>query len=464
MGVERARSCGPERSGSPAGWLYVLALASLGIAVALTVMAMPMSWAAFGVSLVLLAAGVYRQSAATRLRREDEAALAQKEQEVEEQVGRVQSAKRALQEYLAVLGARSVEELRAVARELDAFRARLAAAKDRYEMAHKYWFEASQEFSTIEQELVGILKTLGCLEGGEAVNDGAVNLGRRKLAKVASDKRNLEVLKERIGETRDLSGLEERLSGVEVKEKAVLAACRASSVAGLEEKLAAKEEYDEVARTLSEYAGRRDALLSGRDTAEILEEVAALEADPAIGSQEVLEDEVLQGSFSESDYEVKRRAQDGLKSRLGELRSRLAALENGIRLRTEDGRPVSEIEEDLARKQAVEEELMLDREALDLAHDTLSELSKRLRREFAPALNKRVGEILGKITSGKYSDIRISPDLEMSVVHPETGSQREASLLSGGTVDQCYFALRVAIAEAITKKDELPFFDDSFVQ
>jgi uncharacterized protein YhaN len=465
--VERARSLvASRRSGSPAGWLYVLALASLGIAVALTVMAMPMSWAAFGVSLVLLAAGVYRQSAATRLRREDEAALAQKEQEVEEQVGRVQSAKRALQEYLAVLGARSVEELRAVARELDAFRARLAAAKDRYEMAHKYWFEASQEFSTIEQELVGILKTLGCLEGGEAVNDGAVNLGRRKLAKVASDKRNLEVLKERIGETRELlSGLEERLSGVEVKGKDVLAACRANSVTELEEKLAAKEEYDEVARTLSEYAGRRDALLSGRDTAEILEEVAALEADPAIGSQEVLEDEVLQGSFSESDYEVKRRAQDGLKSRLGELRSRLAALENGIRLRTEDGRPVSEIEEDLARKQAVEEALMLDREALDLAHDTLSELSKRLRREFAPALNKRVGEILGKITSGKYSDIRISPDLEMSVVHPETGSQREASLLSGGTVDQCYFALRVAIAEAITKKDELPFFlDDSFVQ
>jgi uncharacterized protein YhaN len=37
--------------------------------------------------------------------------------------------------------------------------------------------------------------------------------------------------------------------------------------------------------------------------------------------------------------------------------------------------------------------------------------------------------------------------------------------LSGGTVDQCYFALRVAIAEAITKKEEIPFFlDDSFVQ
>ena len=83
----------------------------------------------------------------------------------------------------------------------------------------------------------------------------------------------------------------------------------------------------------------------------------------------------------------------------------------------------------------------MDWEALDLAYKTLSELSKSLRREFAPELNRRVGEIMKKITSGRYRDIRISPDLEISVVHPETGSQVDVSSLSGGTVDQCYFAL-----------------------
>ncbi|HHY45184.1 MAG TPA: AAA family ATPase [Firmicutes bacterium] len=466
--VERARSQVVSRkaTGSP-GVLYALALATLGIAVALTVMAMPMSWSAFGVALALLAAGVYRQSAAAKLRREDETVLAQKEREVEEQVERIESARKALQEYLAVLGAKSVEELRAVARDLDLYRARLKNARERYEAAHKFWFEASQEFAAIEKELVEILKSLGCLEGGEAITDAVVNLGRQKLAKHASLKRDLVTLNERMGETRDLlSELDERLSRLKTKETEVFAACGVQSSAELEKKLVAKREHDEAERTLSEYRGRLGAFLLGRDPAEILEEVARLDAELAVSPWQATEGEaVYEETVSESDYEARRRAQDAVKARLGEVKTRLAALENGIRLRMEDTRPVFEIEEELARKRAVEEELAVDWEALDLAYNTLSELSKSLRREFAPELNRRVGEIMKRITSGRYRDIRISPDLEISVVHPETGSQVDVSSLSGGTVDQCYFALRVAIAEAITKKDEIPFFlDDSFVQ
>ena len=56
-------------------------------------------------ALALLAAGVYRQSVAQHARREDEAVLAQKEREVEEQEERIESARRSLEEYLAVLGA-----------------------------------------------------------------------------------------------------------------------------------------------------------------------------------------------------------------------------------------------------------------------------------------------------------------------------------------------------------------------
>ena len=120
---------------------------------------------------------------------------------------------------------RSVEELRAVSRELDAYRARLKNAEDRYEVAHKYWFEASQEFSVIEKELVGVLKSLGSLEGGEAVTDAVVNSGRQKLSAIASLKRDLETLNERACETRELlSELEERLSRLKTKERDLCAA------------------------------------------------------------------------------------------------------------------------------------------------------------------------------------------------------------------------------------------------
>lgn len=466
--LERARAQLASRSygGSP-GWVYGLALAFLGIAVALTVMAMPMSWAAFGVALVLMGVGIYRQSVAARLRREDEAALAEKERELEEQEGRIESAREALREYLAVLGAKSVEELRAVARELDLYLTRLRSARKRYEEAHKFWFEASQELSVIEKELVEVLRSLGVLEGGEAITDQVINSGRQKLARAASLKRDLAGLRERENETRDLiDRLERRLSELKTKEAELFAACGVSDRPGFERKLSAKKEYEDASRALSEYQGRLEALLAGRDPVEIADEAARIEAEIAVSPWRAPEGESpVQDQVSESDYEARRSEQDALKSRLGEVKANLAALENGIRLRTEDTRPVPEIEEDLARKRAIEEELMVDWEALDLAHNMLSELSKSLRREFAPELNRRVSEIMSRITSGRYSDIRISPDLEISVVSPETGHQLEVSCLSGGTVDQCYFALRVAIAEAITKKEEIPFFlDDSFVQ
>lgn len=478
--AERARSAVTSRNpGGASGWLYALSLGVLGIAVILTVMAMPMSLPAFGLAVVLFAVGLYRQSAMARLRRADEQALEEKEREVQEQGARIEAAKRALSDYLGSLGARSVEELRSVARELGVFRARLRNARDRYEIAHKYWFEASQDLSMVEKELLAALKSSGCLEAGEAVTDSAVDSFRRKLASVATEKQNLKTVGERLAENDGLlAELEKRLSAVSVKERDLLAACLVDSVSELESKLIAKKDYDEAARTFSELTGRRNALLSGRDLAEVEEEVARLSNEMDEGwlrggepaSIDVLESqessqEPIGTVASEKEYESRRRGQDDLKVRLGEINSRLAGLENGIRLRTEEGRSASEIEEELTRKQAVEEELSDERDALDLAQSTLNDLSKSLRREFAPALNKRVGEILGKVTSGRYADVKISPDLEMSVVHPETGNQTGAALLSGGAMDQCYFALRVAIAEAITKKAEFPFFlDDSFVQ
>jgi uncharacterized protein YhaN len=96
---------------------------------------------------------------------------------------------------------------------------------------------------------------------------------------------------------------------------------------------------------------------------------------------------------------------------------------------------------------------------------TLEELSRSIHKEFAPQLNRNVGGVLSQITGDRYFDVRVSPNLEMNVIYPETGLEVPISSLSGGTIDQCYFALRVAIAEMVTKKRDFPLFlDDPFVQ
>ena len=95
-----------------------------------------------------------------------------------------------------------------------------------------------------------------------------------------------------------------------------------------------------------------------------------------------------------------------------------------------------------------------------------AEEKDEIRERFAPLLCKKAGELFYRLTEGKYD--RVTLDRAMRVtVHP-TGSTTDRSLsyLSGGTVDQLYLALRLAICDLllpdcpIILDDALVYFDD----
>ncbi|MBQ5468642.1 MAG: hypothetical protein IIT62_07010, partial [Oscillospiraceae bacterium] len=104
--------------------------------------------------------------------------------------------------------------------------------------------------------------------------------------------------------------------------------------------------------------------------------------------------------------------------------------------------------------------------AIQLARKELARADETLRERFAPLLCKKAGELFYRLTEGKYD--RVTLDRAMRVtVHP-TGSTTDRSLsyLSGGTVDQLYLALRLAICDLllpdcpIILDDALVYFDD----
>lgn len=461
--AEKARSkVAAVRPGGASTLAYTLALVSLGAAVICTVMGVPVSIPLFAAGVALFLFGVGKQRKAVLLYKEAQAALAAKEKELSLQAGRIEAAGKALADYLAKLGARSVEDLRAHARDIAAYRARLKAAKDRSDQMQKSWFDSSSEFSAIEKELLSLLRSAGALAAGEAITDAGIDSLRRRLREVAARRQACANLEERLSEVGKT--LLEQKAAVEAaaeREGALLAAAGVSTSEELERKIQAKAENDEVSRALRDLSEREKALLSGRRVQDIQAELESLPGGAGAAAAGGAEARAV----SDTDFQAKRRECDEMKSRLADMNVRLAGLEKGIRLKSEEGRPLSVVEEDLSRSKNVESDLEIEKAALDLAYETLDSLSAGIRREFAPALNKRVGEILSEVTGGRYGEIRVSPDLEMSVIHPSTGSQAPASALSGGTLDQCYFALRVAVAEAITRKDEFPFFlDDSFVQ
>lgn len=109
------------------------------------------------------------------------------------------------------------------------------------------------------------------------------------------------------------------------------------------------------------------------------------------------------------------------------------------------------------------ERLRQDIAAIDLAQETMQELSMSIRDSFGLYLNKAASELISGITGGIYSSISIDENLNAFLNTRKKLIPLEQ--VSSGTADQIYLALRLAAAKFIQNgEDRLPLiFDDSFV-
>lgn len=101
--------------------------------------------------------------------------------------------------------------------------------------------------------------------------------------------------------------------------------------------------------------------------------------------------------------------------------------------------------------------------AIELAQETMKELSMSIRDSFGLYLNKTASELISGITGGFYTSMSIDENLGAFL-----NTRRKLIPLeqvSSGTADQIYLALRLAAARFIQNgTDSMPLiFDDSFV-
>ena len=101
--------------------------------------------------------------------------------------------------------------------------------------------------------------------------------------------------------------------------------------------------------------------------------------------------------------------------------------------------------------------------AIELAQETMKELSMSIRDSFGLYLNKTASELISGITGGLYTSMSIDENLGAFL-----NTRRKLIPLeqvSSGTADQIYLALRLAAARVIQNgTDSMPLiFDDSFV-
>ena len=104
----------------------------------------------------------------------------------------------------------------------------------------------------------------------------------------------------------------------------------------------------------------------------------------------------------------------------------------------------------------------LEREiaAIDLAINTINEMSAEIHGDLGFLINDNISDIVSKITDGKYEDVRLDENLHVMV--RDNDSYVGIEYLSAGTMEQIYLAVRLSVARLLCK-DKMPLIiDDIF--
>ena len=101
--------------------------------------------------------------------------------------------------------------------------------------------------------------------------------------------------------------------------------------------------------------------------------------------------------------------------------------------------------------------------AITYAQSALETAMQELQRRFAPDITRRAEYYLSRLTGGIYDRILIDDELNVLAARSSESTLRTAAWRSGGTGDQIYLALRLAVWEVLSPDSPL-ILDDALVR
>ena len=126
--------------------------------------------------------------------------------------------------------------------------------------------------------------------------------------------------------------------------------------------------------------------------------------------------------------------------------------------------PLAELEEEYWLLKENLREKSIEQQGVKLAIATITQIAEEQKNQIAPGLNEMVSALMSRITGGKYNNLQVDKDMAIQVSSQDSQGDVDLERLSGGTIDQVYFAARVAIADLVSGGGLPLFLDDSFVQ
>ena len=182
------------------------------------------------------------------------------------------------------------------------------------------------------------------------------------------------------------------------------------------------------------------------------------EAESEVPDEEELRKQVMQ---AETEFQA-------LEEQCRKQSEEVFRLSTRIHTRLDRIPPLSDAESLLREAEERVAELEEERTALEIAKEELAAALRQVQEDIAPRLTPHASHWIREVTRGRYENLMIDPTdgIRLSVFVPETGERKEIDQLSQGTIDQMYFALRLALIRLFSEAGKTPLpiiLDDSLV-
>ena len=232
-----------------------------------------------------------------------------------------------------------------------------------------------------------------------------------------------------------------------------------------EEKRSRQEMAADVARIMADERKRR------------AEQLAGTEQQPTAGRRNALEQENdAQGQAASSDRRDALEQQNAMQGHAavsgqnGAQGQETAALREAAafgrndaleRELTEKQQKLAQLDEAFGKLSGEKDSLRKqdeDLDALSLAIERIQRLSGAIYRETGEEFSRRVSGLLVQMTGGRYSSISLDDRMDVNINTPDR--LLKISQVSFGTMNQIYFALRIAAGELLSGGKNLPLLLD----
>lgn len=306
-----------------------------------------------------------------------------------------------------------------------------------------------------EEVELGVLVRQLMREGGypeESKHDSVLTALRSYRIRTAQLREKRRLLQQTLVETKDQLEAEQRSLAEHTETLSrYLSAAGVQCAEEWHERARRAEEFRDVRQRLDALNEQMGSLLRGQSLVALR---AAVEVDGPCPEPPQRSAEELKRLREKTIQEIDRFVEE-------EHRMHLTVTERSAGVRS-----FSEIEEERALTETQVRELEVEIEAASHAMALIEEIARDKHSRIAPKLAAIASAYLSEITAGAYSELLVSRDLRVSVRIPATQRMNEEpeSVLSKGTVDQIYLALRLALIQCIGATGEsIPMLlDDPF--